>query len=139
MRAESDKNEAGDKQGKTRSRQKPAVGFQWPGRYVEPTFIRLFCLKLPNNPFSPRWSIQPTSPSNSRSASGRASSFDAPFREGRMQEGAHRAVKFLLKRPDEFRQARAKSGNVHGLNSFLPGILIIGGDGDRLPREACAG
>src|SRR5882724_11732873 len=36
------------------------------------------------------------------------------------------AMKFSFKRWHKFRQTRAQSGNPHGLDAFLPGILIIG-------------
>src|SRR5882724_13093906 len=53
-------------------------------------------------------------------------------------------MKFVLERTHEFRQTGAEPGNAHGLDSFLPGILIIGRDGinfleQHLRREKSSG
>src|SRR5271169_4369834 len=58
--------------------------------------------------------------------------FDASLGDRRVQQGAHVAMKFVLKRRNKFRQARSERGDADGLDALLPSVLIISRYGKNL-------
>src|SRR5208282_5167271 len=61
--------------------------------------------------------------------------FQPAFRNRRAQKRTHLALEFILERKDELRQAVAEPRNAHGLDVFLPRVLIVGSQRENLFKK----
>src|SRR5450432_1149787 len=111
---------------RTPSRAAPAKNLRWLSSGLVARFRRIYIVSCA---YSPLTTVQHPANQAVKFAVGEgALTFaETPFENGGTEERTHFALKFFFEWRDKLRQAKAQTRDADGLDAFLPGVLIIGG------------